>query len=95
MKDKFVKKYGSKLSCKPETKPKVMLKLRAAAEKAKKTLSPHGVKEARVCLECLMDDVDFNENLTAKEYEGMCAPLLARMRVGCVKRSLGDILELV
>ena len=70
-----------------------------------------------------MDDVDFNENLTAKEYEGMCAPLLAilrkpvelaladacmdmkdlatvefvggGMRVGCVKRSLGDILELV
>jgi len=122
LKNKFVEKFGSKLSAKPESKPKVMLKLRAAAEKAKKTLSPHGVKEARVSLECLMDDCDFNAKLTAVEYEAMCAPLLARlkspvdfaladagmgikdlatvevvgggMRVGCVKRALGEMLGL-
>jgi len=80
LKDKFVEKFGSKLSSKPDTKPKVMLKLRSAAEKAKKTLSPHGVKEARVSLECLMDDFDFNGIITAKEYEELCTPLLDRLR---------------
>jgi len=122
LKDKFVEKFGSKLSCKPESKPKVMNKLRAAAETMKKTLSPHGVKEARASLECLMDDFDFNATLTAADYEQMCAPLLDKlqkpadlaladagmgvkdlktveivgggMRVGCVKRRLGEILGL-
>jgi len=122
LKDKFVEKYGSKLSCKPESKPKVMYKLLGAAEKMKKTLSPHGVKEARASLECLMDDFDFNTKLNAVEYEKMCVPLLDRlqkpvdlaladagmgvkdlatveivgggMRVGCVKRRLGEILGL-
>jgi len=122
LKDKFVEKYGKKLSCKPESKPKVLYKFRSEAEKAKKTLSPHGVKEARVSLECLMDDLDFNAKVTAAEFEGLCAPLLDRlkgpvelaladagmevkdlktveivgggMRVGCVKRRLGEILGL-
>jgi len=120
LKDKFVDKYRKKLSCKPENKPKVLYKLRSAAEKAKKTLSPHGVKEARVSLECLMDDLDFDAKVTATEFEALCAPLLDRMkapvelaladasmeikdlktveivgggmRVGCVKRRLGEIL---
>jgi len=122
LKKKFVDKHGKKLSCDPDSKPKVLYKLRSAAEKAKKTLSPHGVKEARVSLECLMDDLDFDAKVTAAEFEALCAPLLDRlkapvelaladanmeikdlktveivgggMRVGCVKRRLGEILGL-
>mmetsp|Transcript_2124 Transcript_2124/g.2404 ORF Transcript_2124/g.2404 Transcript_2124/m.2404 type:complete len:809 (+) Transcript_2124:49-2475(+) len=76
---KFEEKYKGKLSAKPMDKPKVVIKLLGAAEKAKKTLSPAGVKEARINLESLMDDLDFNILLTASEYEDMCAPLLARL----------------
>lgn len=77
--DKFEEKYKGKLSGKPMNQPKVVIKLLAAAEKAKKTLSPQGVKEARIGLECLMDDFDFNITLTADEYENLVAPLLARL----------------
>jgi len=77
--DKFVEKYAKKLSSKPQDKPKVMLKLLAAAEKAKKTLSPKGVKEASINLECLMEDLDFHIRLHAADYEQMCAPLVERL----------------
>lgn len=87
--DKFVEKYSKKLSSKPHDKPKVMLKLLAAAEKAKKTLSPKGVKEASINLECLMEDLDFHIMLKADEYEAMCAPLLARLEAP-IKKSLEE-----
>jgi len=70
-------------------KPKVVLKLLTAAEKAKKTLSPAGVREARVNIECLMDDFDFNIVLKADEYEEMCTPLLERLSAP-VKRALSE-----
>lgn len=76
---KFEEKFKGKLSGKPMERPKTVIKLLAAAEKAKKTLSPAGVKEARLNLEMLMDDLDFNIVLSAAEYEEMCAPLLARL----------------
>jgi len=77
--EKFEEKYKGKLSAKPMDKPKVRLKLLAAAEKAKKTLSPQGVKETRINLESLMDDLDFGCSLKAEEYEEMCKPLLDRL----------------
>lgn len=77
--EKFEEKYKGKLSAKPMSNPKVALKLFAAAEKAKKTLSPAGVREARISLESLMDDHDFSITLTDVEYELLCAPLLARL----------------
>lgn len=75
----FQDKYKGKLSADPMSKPKVRLKLMSAAEKAKKTLSPQGVKEARINLECLMDDFDFSCSLKAEKYEELAAPLLARL----------------
>jgi len=87
--DKFVEKYSKKLSSKPQKKPKVMVKILAAAEKAKKTLSPTGVKEAPINLECLMEDLDFNIKLKADEYEAMCAPLIARLE-DPVKKTLAE-----
>lgn len=53
---KFEEKYKGKLSGTVLGNAKVMLKIYAAAEKAKQTLSPVGVNEARINLECLMDD---------------------------------------
>ena len=86
---KFEEKFAGKLSAKPMDKPKVVLKLLTAAERAKKTLSPAGVKEARINLECLMDDLDFNCVLTAEEYEKMAAPLLARLAAP-IERALAE-----
>jgi len=86
---KFEEKYKGKLSGSPKNNVKVMLKLTAAAEKAKKTLSPAGVKEARINLECIMDDLDFGVSLKATEYEAMCKPLLARL-AGPVERALAE-----
>jgi heat shock protein 4 len=77
---KFEAKYKGKLSGKPMENPKSVLKLLTAAEKAKKTLSPNGVKEVRIQLEMLLDELDFSVTLSAAEYEAMCAPLLARLR---------------
>jgi heat shock protein 4 len=77
--DKFEEKFKGKLSGKPMDKPKVRIKLLAAAEKAKKTLSPQGVKEARMSLECLMDDFDFSATLKSEEYEALSKPLLDRL----------------
>jgi len=77
--DQFCTKFKGKLSGNPLESPKSRLKLLAAAEKAKKTLSPAGVKEARINLEMLMDDRDYSGSLKAADYEKMCEPLLARL----------------
>lgn len=55
------------------------LKLDAAAEKAKKTLSPAGVTEASISVECLLDDTDLNVSLPLEEFEKRVQPLLARL----------------
>lgn len=87
--EKFVEKYGKKLPSAPQSKPKVMLKILAAAEKAKKTLSPQGVKEASINLECLMEDLDFNIMFKATDYETMSAPLLAKLEEP-IKKTLAE-----
>jgi len=59
---------------------KAVLKLQAAAEKAKKTLSPAGVNEVNISVECLADDIDLNALLTRKEFEDRAADLVGRLR---------------
>lgn len=86
----FVAKYKNKLSSSnPMDLPKTRLKLLTAAENAKKTLSPVGVKEARLNLEMLQDDFDFSASLSATEYEALCEPLLARL-AGPVEAALKE-----
>merc|ERR1712048_572581 len=87
--DEFSQKYKNKLSGYPRENKKVWLKLLIAAEKAKKTLSPSGVKEARVNLECLMDDLDFNVRLTSEQFGELCEPLLLRLEPP-ISRALGE-----
>jgi len=85
----FQDKYKGRLSADPMSKPKTRLTLMVAAEKAKKTLSPYGVKEARINLECLMDDFDFSCALSAADYEAMCEPLLDRL-AGPLQKALAE-----
>jgi heat shock protein 4 len=71
--------FKAKHGADPWAADKPKMKLLAAGEKAKKTLSPFGVTEARIGVECLMNDTDFNLTLTLDEYVADCEPLLARM----------------
>jgi len=47
---------------------KARLKLQVAAEKAKKTLSPNGVTEAPISVECLAEDIDLNCMVSKDEF---------------------------
>lgn len=74
---------------------KAVLKLQAAAEKAKKTLSPNGVNEASVSVECLAEDIDLSVILTREEFESRVAPVVQRLRapVERVLREAGLVRE--
>lgn len=66
------------------------LKLEAAAEKAKKTLSPAGVSAASISVECVLDEIDLNVNLQLDEFEARCQPLLARLE-GPIRQALAGV----
>jgi heat shock protein 4 len=83
--ESFQKKTGINV----RNNKKAILKLQAAAEKAKKTLSPAGVNEASISVECLADDRDLNAILTKDEFESRAAPLVARLR-GPIERALRE-----
>lgn len=68
---------------------KAVLKMQAAAEKAKKTLSPAGVNEVNISVECLADDIDLNALLTRTEFESRAAALVARLKAP-VDRALAE-----
>merc|ERR1712070_438462 len=59
--------------------PKSWIKLMEAAEKAKKTLSPHGVTKARVNLECLYKEHDFRTVLAADDFKALTEDLVKRV----------------
>jgi heat shock protein 4 len=80
--------------------PKALLKLQAAAEKAKKTLSPAGVGEAVINVECLAEDSDLNCKLSLEELESRVAGVIAKLEApilsalaeaGITREQLSDI----
>lgn len=71
--------FKAKHKCDPMENPKARMKLLDTAEKAKKTLSPHGVGEANIYCECLMNDLDFSIKLTLDKFEELIQPLLDRL----------------
>ena len=75
----------------PMSTPKTLRKLLIAAEKAKKTLSPAGVTEASLFIECLMNDIDFPITLSLEKYEELTKPLLDRLAapIGAALRESG------
>jgi heat shock 70kDa protein 4 len=76
---KIAAAFQAKHNADPWSNAKARMKLIDAAEKAKKTLSPAGVTEARISIECLMNDLDFNMNLTLDEFVSDCEALLSSM----------------
>lgn len=58
---------------------KAILKLQAGAEKAKKTISPAGVSEANVSVECLAEEKDLACIMTKEEFEKRCEGLVSRL----------------
>uniref|UniRef100_A0A7S1XLS6 Uncharacterized protein n=1 Tax=Phaeomonas parva TaxID=124430 RepID=A0A7S1XLS6_9STRA len=67
------------LSGDPEQDAKTFYKVMGAAEKAKKTISPHGVEEAAIYIEFLQDDYDYSGKLTHEEFDQITADLVARI----------------
>lgn len=66
---------------------KARLKLMVAAEKAKKTLSPHGVNETNVNLECLMEERDLSTKVYYNDIVNECAGMFDKME-GPIQQAL-------
>ena len=69
--------------------PKSLMKLLDSCEKAKKTLSPHGVGEANLYIESLGEDLDFSMKLTLEKFEELVEPLLEKL-IPPVKQALEE-----
>ena len=67
---------------------KARLKLLAMAEKAKITLSPHGVNEAPCNIECLMNDRDFAYTLTVEKLEELVSARTNAVVSSVIRRCL-------
>jgi heat shock protein 4 len=68
---------------------KALLKMQVAAEKAKKTLSPTGVSEASISVECLAEDRDFSQVLTKEEFDRRSQHLIDRL-AGPIHQALNE-----
>jgi len=68
---------------------KAVLKLQVAAEKAKKTLSPVGVNDANVSVECVANDIDLNCNFTKEEFSRIASGLVERLEAP-IQQALAD-----
>lgn len=83
--DFCVEEFKSKCKIDVSDNKKALLKLHVAAEKAKKFLSPEGVTEAPVNVECLAEDMDLNCLLTKEEFEGRTGHLNGRLKAPIAK----------
>ena len=70
--DYLAKGFMAKYKSDPRTNARSYMKLMAAAEKTKKTLSPAGVDKAPVYIECLHNDYDYQSELRLKDFQDMC-----------------------
>ena len=76
----LAEQFENKTKINVRNNKKALLKLQAASEKAKKTLSPAGVNEAAISVECLAEDIDLNCVLTRDEFEKRAAKYIDRLR---------------
>lgn len=81
--------FETKYKINVRSNKKAILKLQAGAEKAKKTLSPHGVGEASVSVECLAEEKDLSVILTKEEFEKRCEKLVGRL-AGPIEQALAE-----
>mmetsp|Transcript_43317 Transcript_43317/g.31630 ORF Transcript_43317/g.31630 Transcript_43317/m.31630 type:complete len:830 (-) Transcript_43317:216-2705(-) len=85
----LAEEFQKKTNINVRNNKKAILKLQAAAEKAKKTLSPAGVTEASISVECLAEDRDLNALLTKDEFERRATPIVDRLRAP-IERALRE-----
>lgn len=71
--------FEAKYKVNPLENPKSRIKLLAAAEKAKKNLSPHGVSSTNLNVECLVEEYDYNGRIELATFEEAIAGLLGRL----------------
>jgi heat shock protein 4 len=83
--ENFQKKYGINV----RGNWKAALKMQVAAEKAKKTLSPTGVSEASISVECLAEDRDFSQILTKEEFDRRSQHIIDKL-AGPVHQALAE-----
>lgn len=76
----LIEHFKSKTGIDVSNNAKALLKLQAAAEKAKQTLSPAGVTDANVSVECLAEERDLSCVVKRDEFETRCAALVAKLR---------------
>ena len=67
---------------------KARVKLMVAAEKAKVSISPHGVNSTPVSVECLLEDRDFNGVLTAEKLDELMGVVVSERVGSVIKRAL-------
>jgi len=77
--------YQEKHKQDPMANAKAVIKMMQAADKAKKTISPEGVKLAAITIECLMGDYDLNYRLELEKYEELVTPFLDQLEVPLMK----------
>jgi len=77
--ERFAAEFEKKTKLNPRKEAKAMIKLGAAAEKAKQTLTPEGVTKAEVYVEYLMNETDLRTVLTTEDLDVVLAPLVARI----------------
>lgn len=69
---------------------KARVKLMVAAEKAKVSISPHGVNQTPVSIECLLEDKDYNGNLSAEKLDELCWPDFSARIGSVIQRALAQ-----
>lgn len=82
----FSEEFKAKTGLDAWRNKKARVKLMVAAEKAKVSISPHGVNHTPVSIECLMEERDFNGQLTAEKLDELLWPIISA-RVGSVIRT--------
>jgi heat shock protein 4 len=85
----FAAEFDAKHSTNVWSEAKARLKLLGAAEKAKKTLSPHGVNNAPVNVEFLALEHDFHSQLSVEKLDELAGPVGARI-AAVVKRAIAQ-----
>ena len=82
----FSEEFKAKTGLDAWRNKKARVKLMVAAEKAKISISPHGVNHTPVSIECLMEERDFNGQLTADKLDELLWPMISA-RIGSVIRT--------
>jgi heat shock protein 4 len=87
--EQFAAEFQAKTKMDPRKDVKAMLKLRAAAEKAKQVLTPEGTNKAEVYVEYLMNETDLRTMLSIEQLDAVVLPLASRIDP-VIKRALAD-----